>query len=80
MASSRLSSKSLAEANLKMLDNEALCDFTLTAGKEKQDITCHKVILASRSPVFMLCFAGRSRSQVTSFLFRILSRLRWQFL
>ncbi|XP_052226322.1 BTB/POZ domain-containing protein 6-like isoform X3 [Dreissena polymorpha] len=58
MASSRLSSKSLAEANLKMLDNEALCDVTLTAGKEKHEIRCHKVILASRSPVFYAMFCG----------------------
>ncbi|XP_052224502.1 BTB/POZ domain-containing protein 6-like isoform X3 [Dreissena polymorpha] len=51
-------SESFAETNLKMLENEALCDVIFAAGNEQKQIKCHKVILASRSPVFYAMFCG----------------------
>ncbi|XP_052223641.1 BTB/POZ domain-containing protein 6-like [Dreissena polymorpha] len=58
MASKWQYSESFAETNLKMLENEELCDVIIAAGNEHKQIKCHKYILASRSPVFYAMFCG----------------------
>jgi len=49
---------SFADTNTFMLDNQVLCDVTLVSGTDKQEIPCHRFILASRSPVFYTMFCG----------------------
>ena len=49
---------SFADTNAFMLDNRVLSDVTLLAGEDKQEIPCHRFILASRSPVFYTMFCG----------------------
>ncbi|KAH3792619.1 hypothetical protein DPMN_146116 [Dreissena polymorpha] len=51
-------SESFADTNLKMLDDEYLCDVILAAGNDHKRLKCHKFILASRSPVFHAMFCG----------------------
>ncbi|KAH3792672.1 BTB/POZ domain-containing protein 2-like [Dreissena polymorpha] len=51
-------SASFAYTNLKMLENEDLCDVTFEVGNEHKQIKCHKFILASRSSVFRKMFDG----------------------
>ncbi|KAH3792625.1 hypothetical protein DPMN_146122 [Dreissena polymorpha] len=41
-----------------MLENEEFCDVIFAAGNEQKQIKCHKLILASRSPVFYAAFCG----------------------
>ncbi|XP_052222742.1 BTB/POZ domain-containing protein 6-like isoform X2 [Dreissena polymorpha] len=50
--------ESFGDTNLKMLENEDLCDVTFSAGNEQEQIRCHRFILASRSPVFYAMFCG----------------------
>ncbi|XP_052783643.1 uncharacterized protein LOC128219731 isoform X2 [Mya arenaria] len=47
-----------AVTNVHMLDADVLCDVTILAGKEKQEVRCHRFMLASRSPVFYTMFCG----------------------
>jgi len=49
---------SFADTNAFMLDNQVLSDVTIVAGTDKQEIPCHRFILASRSPVFYTTFCG----------------------
>ncbi|XP_052223642.1 BTB/POZ domain-containing protein 6-B-like [Dreissena polymorpha] len=58
MATTSQYSESFAETNLKMLENESLCDVIFAAGNEQKQIKCHKFILASRSPVLYAMFCG----------------------
>jgi len=51
-------SESFASTNAYILDNNILCDVTLLAGADKHEVKCHRVILASRSPVFCTMFCG----------------------
>ncbi|XP_052782999.1 BTB/POZ domain-containing protein 6-like, partial [Mya arenaria] len=41
-----------------MLDDDLLCDITFVAGGDKQEVRCHRFMLASRSPVFFTMFCG----------------------
>ena len=50
--------ESFAITNARMLDDDVLCDVTLLAGKDKQEVRCHRFMLASRSPVFHTMFCG----------------------
>ncbi|KAH3792620.1 hypothetical protein DPMN_146117 [Dreissena polymorpha] len=58
MATTWQHSESFADTNLKMLDDEYLCDVILAAGNDHKRLKCHKFILASRSPVFHTMFCG----------------------
>jgi len=51
-------SESFAVTNECMLDSKDLCDVTLLVGPDRQEIHCHKFILASRSPVLYTMFCG----------------------
>ncbi|KAH3792675.1 hypothetical protein DPMN_146174 [Dreissena polymorpha] len=44
-------SESFADTNLKMLDDEHLCDVILAAGNDHNRLKCHKFILQSQSGV-----------------------------
>ena len=50
--------ESFALTNLRMLEDGHLCDVTLLAGEEREEVRCHRFILASRSPVFHAMFCG----------------------
>ena len=49
---------SVHDTNLRMLENEVLCDITFLVGEEKVAIKCHTYMLISRSPVFYTMFCG----------------------
>lgn len=48
----------IEDTNMHMLEKEILCDVKFVVGEEKQEIKCHKYVLASRSPVFYTMFCG----------------------
>ena len=50
--------ESYASTNAYILDNNILCDVTVLAGTDRQEVKCHRIILASRSPVFYTMFCG----------------------
>ncbi|WAR03268.1 BTBD2-like protein, partial [Mya arenaria] len=50
--------ESFAVTNAHMLGADVLCDVTILAGEEKQEVRCHRFMLASRSPVFYTMFCG----------------------
>ncbi|XP_052784664.1 BTB/POZ domain-containing protein 6-like [Mya arenaria] len=50
--------ESFSVTNVKMLDDDVLCDVTILAGTDKREMRCHRFILASRSPVFYTMFCG----------------------
>jgi len=58
MATAWQHNESFASTNGYILDNNILCDVTLLAGAERQEVKCHRIILASRSPVFYTIFCG----------------------
>ncbi|XP_052801428.1 BTB/POZ domain-containing protein 1-like [Mya arenaria] len=58
MSESWQHSESFAVTNAHMLDAEVLCDVTILAGEDKQEVKCHRFILASRSPVLYTMFCG----------------------
>ncbi|XP_052781910.1 BTB/POZ domain-containing protein 6-like isoform X2 [Mya arenaria] len=51
-------SDEFSETNLHLLENDILSDISFAAGEEKTIIRAHKMILASRSPVFFAMFCG----------------------
>ena len=58
MAAAWQHNESLSSTNGYMFDNNILCDVTLLAGADRQEVKCHRNILASRSPVFYTMFCG----------------------
>ena len=52
------SRKSLAEANLIMLQTKIACDVTFRVGSSREVIEAHKFMLISRSSVFATMFNG----------------------
>ena len=58
MATAWQHNESFASTNAYILDNNILCDVTLLAGADRQEVKCHRNILASRSPVFYTMFCG----------------------
>ncbi|WAR27978.1 BTBD2-like protein [Mya arenaria] len=50
--------ESFPVTNEHMLDNDVLSDVTILAGEDKQEVRCHRFMLASRSPVFYKMFCG----------------------
>ncbi|WAR01932.1 BTBD2-like protein [Mya arenaria] len=58
MSESWQHAESFAVTNTYMLDAEVLCDVTILAGKDEQEVKCHRFMLASRSPVFYTMFCG----------------------
>ncbi|XP_052092988.1 BTB/POZ domain-containing protein 6-like [Mytilus californianus] len=50
--------KSVRECLSYMLKHEIMCDVIFLVGSEKKAIPAHKIILASRSPVFFTMFEG----------------------
>ena len=58
------SSKTLVESNLYLFQNEIETDVEFLAGNEDKEIVrAHRIILASRSPVFHAMFYGDMREQ-----------------
>ncbi|XP_052810293.1 BTB/POZ domain-containing protein 6-B-like [Mya arenaria] len=51
-------SDEFSETNLHLLENEILSDISFAAGEERTIVRAHKMILASRSPVFFAMFCG----------------------
>ncbi|WAR01934.1 BTBD2-like protein [Mya arenaria] len=58
MSDSWQHAESFAVTNAHMLDAKVLCDVTIMAGEDKQEVKCHRFMLASRSPVFHTMFCG----------------------
>ena len=58
MTSSWQGARLFEETNGHVLNSGILSDVTFLAGKEKVQLHAHKVILASRSPVFYTMFCG----------------------
>jgi hypothetical protein len=58
MASIWQSARLFEDTNSYILENGILSDVTFLAGKDKVEVKAHKVILASRSPVFYCMFCG----------------------
>ncbi|WAR03270.1 BTB6A-like protein [Mya arenaria] len=50
--------ESFAVTNAHMLSDDILCDVNILAGEERQEVRCHRFMLASRSPVFYTMFCG----------------------
>ncbi|XP_052782021.1 BTB/POZ domain-containing protein 6-B-like [Mya arenaria] len=51
-------SDEFSETNLHLLENGILSDISFAAGKKRTIVRAHKMILASRSPVFFSMFCG----------------------
>ena len=50
--------KTLAQCNLRMLQEEDSCDVTFRCGSERLEVKAHRYMLISRSCVFHAMFSG----------------------
>lgn len=64
-ASSTVSTRTVIEANLRLLREEKRCDVTFIVGESKENIQCHTLFLAARSSVFQRMFSENWNSRST---------------